>query len=117
MSYVDVFVVPVPKENRAAYKKLAETASTVFKEHGAIQVIECWGDDLPESELGVSFKSVMRAKQPDGVVFSWVLWPSKEARDEGNERVMDDPRMQPTDDMPFDGERLIYGGFQVLVEK
>lgn len=117
MSYVDGFLIPVPKENRAAYKKMAETAAEVFKEYGALQVVECWGDDLPEGDEGASFRNSARGKLSDGVVFSWVMWPSKEARDEANEKIMEDPRMQPTEDMPFDGAKLVYGGFQVLVEK
>ncbi|MFT3996415.1 MAG: DUF1428 domain-containing protein [Asticcacaulis sp.] len=117
MSYVDGFVIPVAKENRAAYKKMAETAAEVFKEYGALQVVECWGEDLPETAEGISFRNAARGKLSDTVVFSWVMWPSKEARDEGNEKVMEDPRMQAFEDMPFDGAKLIYGGFNVLVEK
>lgn len=115
MSYVDGFVIPVPKANRKAYKKMAEMAATVFKEHGALSVMECWGDDIPDGEV-TSFKMAVKANSEETVVFSWVLWPSKEARDAGNEKVMEDPRMQPSEDMPFDGRRLIYGGFQTLLE-
>ena len=116
MSYVDGFVAAVPTANREKYRKHAEAAAVVFKEHGALTVVECWGDDVPEGKL-TSFPLAVKRADDETVVFSWIVWPSRRVRDEGMKKVMDDPRLQPdVNPMPFDGRRLIYGGFEVLVE-
>ena len=116
MSYVDGFVVPVPAGKKEAYRKMAAQAAPVFKEYGAPQIVECWGDDVPDGKV-TDFKRAVNAEAGEYVVFSWIVWPSKKARDEGNKKVMADPRMQPeANPMPFDGKRMIFGGFQVLVE-
>jgi uncharacterized protein YbaA (DUF1428 family) len=116
MSYVDGFVAAVPTENREAYRKHAEAAGIVFKEHGALRFVECWGDDVPDGKL-TSFPMAVRRQPDETVVFSWIVWPSRQARDEGMKKVMDDPRLKPeANPMPFDGKRLIYGGFEVLVD-
>ncbi|HEX7891984.1 MAG TPA: DUF1428 domain-containing protein [Ramlibacter sp.] len=115
MNYVDGFVVPVPTAKRDVYRRMAETGATVFKEHGALTVVECWGDDVPEGKL-TSFPMAVQRKDDETVVFSWITWPSKAVRDEGMKKAMDDPRMQEAmKDMPFDGKRMIFGGFQVIV--
>jgi uncharacterized protein YbaA (DUF1428 family) len=115
MSYVDGFVAAVPTANREAYRRHAEVAAQGFKAHGALGVVECWGDDVPEGKL-TSFPLAVQRKEDETVVFSWVTWPSRAARDEGWKKVMADPRMQAgTNPMPFDGKRLIYGGFEELV--
>ena len=115
MSYVDGFVAAVPTANREAYRRHAEIAAQGFKAHGALSVVECWGDDVPEGKL-TSFPLAVQRKEDETVVFSWVTWPSRVARDEGWKKVMADPRMQAgTNPMPFDGKRLIYGGFEELV--
>lgn len=116
MSYVDGYVIAVPTTNRDTYKNLAETAASVFKEHGALRVVECWGDDVPEGKV-TSFPMAVKRKDDETVVFSWIIWPSRQVRDEGMKKSMADPRMQPgTDPMPFDGTRMIYGGFEVIVD-
>ncbi|HET7096607.1 MAG TPA: DUF1428 domain-containing protein [Casimicrobiaceae bacterium] len=116
MSYVDGFVAAVPTANRGVYLKHAEIAATVFKECGALRVVECWGDDVPEGKL-TSFPMAVKRKDDETVVFSWVTWPSRKARDEGMKKMMADPRVQPDrNPMPFDGKRLIYGGFEVLID-
>jgi uncharacterized protein YbaA (DUF1428 family) len=116
MSYVDGFVAPVPSENREAYRKHAEAAAALFKEFGATTVVECWGDDVPEGKL-TSFTLAVKREANESVVFSWITWPSREARDEAWKKLMADPRMQPgVMPMPFDGKRLIYGGFQVILD-
>lgn len=116
MSYIDGFVAAVPTANREAYKTHVEQAAVVFKDHGALKVVECWGDDVPEGKL-TSFPMAVHKKDDESVVFSWIVWPSRQARDEGMKKVMDDPRSQPgVNPMPFDGKRLIFGGFNVLVE-
>jgi uncharacterized protein YbaA (DUF1428 family) len=116
MTYIDGFVAAVPTAKRKEYAKHAEMAAPVFKEHGALKIVECWGDDVPEGKL-TSFPMAVRKKDDETVVFSWIVWPSKQVRDEGMKKVMTDPRAQPdVNPMPFDGKRLIYGGFEVLVE-
>jgi uncharacterized protein YbaA (DUF1428 family) len=116
MTYIDGFVAAVPTAKRKEYAKHAETAAPVFKDHGALKIVECWGDDVPEGKL-TSFPMAVRKKDDETVVFSWIVWPSKQVRDEGMKKVMTDPRVQPAvNPMPFDGKRLIFGGFEVLVE-
>lgn len=116
MSYIDGFVAAVPTANRERYQKHARMAAGVFKEHGALRVVECWGDDVPQGKL-TSFPMAVKCKDDETVVFSWITWPSRQKRDEGMKKAMADPRLQPdTNPMPFDGKRLIYGGFDVLVE-
>jgi uncharacterized protein YbaA (DUF1428 family) len=116
MTYVDGYVVPVPTANKDQYRRVAEAAAAVFKENGALSVVECWGDDVPEGKL-TSFPMAVQRKPDETVVFSWVTWPSKAVRDQGMKKVMEDPRMQPeTNPMPFDGKRMIFGGFEVIVK-
>jgi uncharacterized protein YbaA (DUF1428 family) len=116
MSYVDGFVAAVPTANREKYRKHAEAAAVVFKEHGALKLVECWGDDVPDGKV-TSFPMAVKRKDDETVVFSWVVWPSKKARDDGMKKVMEDPRLQPdVNPMPFDGQRLIYGGFETIVD-
>ena len=116
MSYIDGFVTPVPSGNREAYLKHAKETSALFKEFGATRVVECWGDDVPEGKL-TSFTLAVKREPSESVVFSWIVWPSREARDEAWKKLMADPRMQPgAMTTPFDGKRLIYGGFQVLLD-
>jgi uncharacterized protein YbaA (DUF1428 family) len=117
MGYIDGFVAAVPTANRDLYRKHAEAAAAVFKEFGALKVVECWGDDVPEGKL-TSFTMAVKRQPEETVVFSWILWPSRARRDEAWKQVMSDPRMQPDrNPMPFDGKRLIYGGFEVIMEK
>jgi uncharacterized protein YbaA (DUF1428 family) len=114
--YIDGFVCAVPTANREVYRKHAAEAGVVFKENGALRMVECWGDDVPEGEL-TSFPMAVKRKPDETVVFSWIAWPSKQAREEGMKKAMADPRLQPDrNPMPFDGKRLIYGGFEVLLE-
>lgn len=116
MVYVDGFVAAVPTGKREAFKKHAEDAAIVFKEHGALQIAECWGDDVPDGEV-TSFPMAVKCEPDETVVFSWITWPSREARNEGMQKVMNDPRMQPdVNPMPFDGKRTIFGGFEMIVE-
>ena len=114
MNYVDGFVAAVPTANKAAYLEHARLAATVFKAHGALGVVECWGDDVPDGKL-TSFPMAVQRKADETVVFAWITWPSREVRDAGMKKVMDDPRMRDMQ-MPFDGQRMIYGGFQVVLD-
>lgn len=116
MTYVDGFVIAVPTANKEKFRKHAEDASVVFKELGALQVVECWGDDVPDGEV-TSFPLAVKRKDDETVVFSWIVWPSKEVRDMGMKAMMEDPRMHPENNpMPFDGRRMIFGGFAPIVE-
>jgi uncharacterized protein YbaA (DUF1428 family) len=117
MHYVDGFVAAVPTKNLEAYKKHASDAAVLFKEFGALSVVECWGDDVPEGKL-TSFSLAVKREADETVIFSWIAWPSKQVRDDAWKRVMEDPRMHPDKNpMPFDGKRLIYGGFSVIVNE
>lgn len=117
MTYVDGFVAAVPTANREIFRKHAEDAAKVFVEYGALNVVECWGDDVPEGQV-TSFSMAVKRKEDETVVFSWIVWPSKEARQAAWDKVMKDPRMQPDKTrMPFDGKRMIYGGFAPIVER
>jgi uncharacterized protein YbaA (DUF1428 family) len=110
-------VAAVPTANREKFKKHAEEAAIVFTENGALKVVECWGDDVPEGQV-TSFPMAVQCKPDETVVFSWVIWPSREVRDKGMKALMADLRMQPdTNPMPFDGKRMIFGGFVPIVEK
>jgi len=115
MSYIDGFVVPVPMGNREAYRDMAARAVPIFKDHGAIRMVECWGDDVPDGKV-TDFKMAVKAEAGENVVFSWIVWPSKAVRDEGMKNFMADPRLAAMTDMPFDGRRMIFGGFEVLLD-
>lgn len=111
MAYVDGFVAAVPTANKQKYLQHATEAAAVFKEYGALEVVECWGDDVPEGET-TSFTLAVKREEDETAVFAWISWPSKTARDEAWARIMADPRMAPDRaPMPFDGKRMIYGGF------
>jgi uncharacterized protein YbaA (DUF1428 family) len=115
MTYIDGFVAAVPTKNKDAYKKHAEAAVALFKDYGATRLVECWGDDVPEGKL-TSFPMAVKKQDDETVVFSWIEWPSKAARDKGMEKMRNDPRMKP-EDMPFDGKRMIVGGFEQIVNR
>jgi uncharacterized protein YbaA (DUF1428 family) len=114
--YVDGFILPVPKGKRGEYSAMAAKAAKVFLEHGAVRDIEAWGVDTPTGEV-TSFPRSVEAKDDESVVFSFVEWPDEEARNDGWKKVMADDRMQPGQDMPFDGKRMFWGGFEPLVAK
>ncbi|WP_133467830.1 DUF1428 domain-containing protein [Paraglaciecola marina] len=116
MSYVDGFVAAVPTENKDQYINHAQIAAIVFKEHGALNIVENWEDDVPEGKI-TSFPLAVKKQADEAVVFSWIVWPSKEVRDTAWQKVMEDPRMDPNENpMPFDGKRLIYGGFNTVLD-
>jgi len=116
MSYVDGFVLAVPKRNIEAYKAMARLGGEVWKEYGALAYVECIGDDVPYGEL-TSFPRAVQAKDDEVVCFAYIVYESRAQRDEINAKVMADPRLKATmTDAPFDGKRLIYGGFEAFVE-
>ncbi len=114
MSYVDGFVAAVPTANKQKYIEHVKEAALLLKEHGALKMVECWGDDVPEGKI-TSFPLAVKLEKDETVVFSWIVWPSKAVRDEGMQKVMADPRMQ-SNTMPFDGKRVIFGGFEMIFE-
>jgi uncharacterized protein YbaA (DUF1428 family) len=114
MSYIDGFVAAVPQENERAYLDHARAALSLFKDHGATRMVENWGDDVPEGKVTDFHRSVQK-KEGEAVLFSWIEWPSKEVRDAGMKALMEDERMK-TLTMPFDGQRMIFGGFTPVVE-
>jgi len=115
MDYVDGFVTPVPTANQETYCKHAQDVAHIFKEFGALSVTECWGDDVPEGKL-TSFPIAVKHEPTETVVLSWITWPSRALREAGWAKVMADPRMKAVEStMPFDGKRLIYGGFRMVV--
>lgn len=116
MPYVDGFVVPVPKAKVAAYRAMAQKGAELWKEHGALEVHEYIADDVKPGKV-TSFPQSVNLKDDETVVFSWIVYPDRETRDRVNEKVMADPRMKESmNDMPFDGQRMIFGGFEKLLE-
>ena len=115
MAYVDGFLLAVPKDKIEEYKKAASTAAPIFKEFGAISVVECIGDDVPYGKL-TSFPRAVQATDDEIVIFSWIIYPSKEVRDAANGKVMKDERMvEIMKEVPVDGKRMIFGGFTPIV--
>lgn len=116
MAYVDGFVLAVPKRKLADYRKLARKAGKVWREHGALAFVECVGDDVPNRRL-TSFPRAVKAKNGETVVFSWIVYKSRAHRDRVNKKVMADPRLKmDMSTAPFDGKRMIYGGFKTMVD-
>jgi uncharacterized protein YbaA (DUF1428 family) len=118
MRYVDGYVVPVPKDKLQAYRRLALKAAKIWKEHGALEVCECLAEDVKVGKL-TSFPQSVKLKPGETVVFSWIVFKSRAARDRVNARVIKDPRlagMMDPKEMPFDGKRMVYGGFEVIVD-
>jgi uncharacterized protein YbaA (DUF1428 family) len=116
--YVDGFVVPVPLRNLDAYRQMAERAGKIWKEHGALQYVECIADDVKPGKV-TSFPQAVQLKDDETVVFSWIVYESREQRDAVNAKVMEDPRLKDMMDpktMPFDGMRMFWGGFKTLLE-
>ena len=118
MAYVDGFVAPVPKKNLAAYRRMSRLAGKVWKDHGAVEYIECAADDVKPGKW-TSFPPAVKLKPDELVVFSWIVYKSRAARDRINAKVMKDPRLAKMMDpkkMPFDGKRMFWGGFKPIVE-
>jgi uncharacterized protein YbaA (DUF1428 family) len=115
MSYVDGFLLAVPTKNLPAYKRMSLQAGKVWREHGALEYRECFGDDLSHDGV-VPFPKVIRAKPGETIVFSWIVYKSRAHRDSVNAKVMKDPRMKRPLAMPFDVKRMAYGGFKVVVD-
>jgi len=117
MTYVQGFVLAVPAANKELYRRHAADAAPLFKEFGATRMVEAWGDDVPDGKV-TDFKGAVQAKEDEVVVFSWFEYPSRQAYDAANEKMMADPRMKEMGaNMPFDGQRMIFGGFATLLDE
>ena len=115
MSYIDGFVIAVPTANKQQFIEHARQLDPIFIELGAIRVIEGWGDDVPDGKV-TDFRRAVQAAAGESGVFSWIEWPDKATRDAGMKQFMDDPRTDGAGDMPFDGKRMIFGGFIPVVD-
>ena len=113
--YIDGFVVPVPQDKREAYRELASKMAKTFREKGATRVVEAFGDDVPRGEV-TDFHRAVNAVDDEGIVFSFIEWPDKGARDRAWKEIMDDESMRPQGEMPFDGKRMFWGGFEPIID-
>jgi uncharacterized protein YbaA (DUF1428 family) len=116
LGYADGYLLAVPTANKEAYREQAAKNADMFKEYGAVRIVEAWGDDVPDGKV-TDFKGAVKAKDDEVVVFSWIEWPSKQVRDEAWPRLMQDERMKTDrENTPFDGQRMIYGGFAPVLD-
>lgn len=114
-SYINGFIVPVRREQKEAYREMTERHATIFREYGALRLVEAWGDDVPHGRI-TDFYRAVQAEPEETVVFAFIEWPSKQASTEAWNKIMQDERMQPSSDVPFDGKRMFWGGFEVLLD-
>ena len=115
MSYIDGFVIAAPTASRQEVIDYAARFDPIFLELGALRVVEAWGDDVPAGKV-TDFQRAVLAKDDETVMFSWIEWPDKATRDAGMKKMMEDPRMEAANPMPFDGKRMIFGGFEIAVD-
>ena len=118
MAYIDGFVIPVPKDKLEAYLDMARQCAAIWRDYGATEFRECVADDVKPGQL-TSFPQSVKLEENELVIFSWIIYPSRAQRDEANDKVMKDPRMaefMKPENMPFDGKRMIYGGFEMVVD-
>ena len=113
MSYVQGFVVPVPKAKKEAYIKLAKASAPVFQEYGALRIVENWSENTPDGKV-TDFKKAVKVGEDEAVVFSWIEWPDQATCDAAAEKMQNDPRWESMGEMPFDGKRMIYAGFETI---
>lgn len=109
--YVQGFVLAVPADNKEAYRKVAADAAVIFKDYGVIELAECWEADVPDGTT-TDFRRAVKAESNEKIVFSWMVWPDKATCDAAHERIMKDERFEAMGEPPFDGKRMIYGGFE-----
>lgn len=111
--YISGFIVPVPEDKKEAYTAVASQMGPIFTDHGALECVEGWEDDVPDGE-STDFRKAVKAEPGEKIVFSWIIWPDRAAYDKGHETVMQDERMQNLQEMPFDGKRMIFGSFNSI---
>lgn len=115
MAYIDGFLIPVPHDKRADYERQARAAAPIFMDLGATRIVETWSDDIKHGHTTDFYRSV-KAEAGEDVVFSWIEYPDKATRDEANRRMVEDPRFEALGEMPFDGKRMIFGGFAPIFD-
>lgn len=116
MTYVQGYVIPVKPGMKEAYRALAARVAPVFRDYGAERIMECWGEDVPDGKR-TDFRRAVAAQEGEGIVFSWILWPDRATADAAHDKIWSDPRMEGTsDDLPFDGSRMILGGFATIFD-
>jgi uncharacterized protein YbaA (DUF1428 family) len=111
--YISGFVIPVPEGKQQAYRKMAEDAGEMFREYGAVEIVEAWEDNVPDGKW-TDFRRAVDAKPGEKIVFAWIVWPDKATSDDAEKRMLEDERMQAPPDAPFDGKRMIFGGFKPI---
>lgn len=116
MSYVEGFLIPVPADKEAAYRKQAVAAAPIFLDLGATRVVENWEADVPDGTT-TDFRKAVKAEPGEKIVFSWIVYPDKATRDAAHAAMMDDPRFEELGEMPFDGKRMIFGGFSTILDQ
>jgi uncharacterized protein YbaA (DUF1428 family) len=115
-AYVSGFISPVPRDKKEAYRQMTERHAAIFREYGALRLVQAWGDDVPDGQV-TDFRRAVNAKPDETIVFAFIEWPSKQASSEAWEKIMKDERMQPpSGDVPFDGKRMFWGGFEVVID-
>ena len=115
MSYIQGFLVAVPKANKQAYVKSAQSAALIFQDYGATRVVETWSEDIADGKV-TDFKRAVQAKEDEAIVFSWIEWPDKQTYDAAAKKMETDPRWKEMPEMPFDGSRMIWGGFEPIFD-
>lgn len=115
MAYIEGFLIPVPRDKRADYEALARAAAPLFTDHGATRIVETWSDDIAHGHT-TDFYRAVKAEEGEDVVFSWIEYPDKATRDSAHERMTSDPRFEALGAMPFDGKRMIFGGFTPIMD-
>ena len=115
MSYVQGFLIPVPKANKQAYIDVAEKSAAIFMEYGALRVVESWSDSVPDGKV-TDFKRAVKANDDEAIAFSWIEWPDKETCDDAANKMETDERWKDMGDMPFDGKRMIWAGFEPIID-
>ena len=115
MTYISGFLVPVPTAKKDAYRRMVERTAGFFRECGAIELVEGWGDNVPDGQV-TDFRRAVQATPDETVVFSWIIWPDKATADACEQKMATDERLKPPADMPFDGQRMVFGGFTPILE-
>ncbi len=113
MTYVQGFLIPVPRKNKDAYRDMAELSASIFQEYGATRIVESWGDNIPDGKV-TDFRRAVKAQEDEAGVFSWIEWPDRATCDSAAQRMESDPRWEQFSDMPFDGMRMIWAGFEPI---
>lgn len=116
MSYVEGFLIPVPAAKEADYRRLAEASAPLFLDLGATRVVENWEDEVPDGTT-TDFRKAVKAEGDEKIVFSWIVYPDKQTRDAAHKAMIEDPRFEALGEMPFDGKRMIFGGFTTMLDQ